>query len=135
MIRYTTNLDHIDDSQLDGFFVGWPNPPSITKHKELLEKSSYVWLAIDQDTEQVIGFITAISDDVLSAYIPFLEVLPSYQKQGIGTELVKHMLESLQHLYMIDLLCDEEVTTFYKRFKMFECKAMCFRNYNRQSGQ
>ena len=37
---------------------------------------------------QVVGFITAISDGVLSAYIPLLEVLPGWRSQGIGGELV-----------------------------------------------
>ena len=34
-------------------------------------------LALDKDT--VVGFATATSDAVLSAYIPLLEVLPEYQ--------------------------------------------------------
>ena len=41
-------------------------------------------IAIDENTNQVVGFVTAISDGVLSAYIPFLEVLPEYKSIGIG---------------------------------------------------
>ena len=77
--------------QLQDFFVGWPNPPSPEKHRELLGKSDFCLLAIDETTTMVVGFITAITDHVLSAYIPLLEVLPSYQGQGIGTELVRRM--------------------------------------------
>ena len=34
------------------------------------------------DAGRVVGFVTAISDGVLSAYIPLLEVLPEYQGAG-----------------------------------------------------
>ena len=81
MIEYVNTLDDITSDNLEGFFVDWPNPPSPIKHYELLEKSSYIWLAVDNQTGNVVGFITAISDEVLSAYIPLLEVLPEYQKK------------------------------------------------------
>jgi len=48
-----------------------------------------VVLAIDADNNKLAGYITALTDGVLSAYIPFLEVEKSYQKQKIGTILVK----------------------------------------------
>ncbi|MFT4968487.1 MAG: ribosomal protein S18 acetylase RimI-like enzyme [Chitinophagales bacterium] len=37
--------------------------------------------------QKVIGFINAISDKTLSAYLPLIEVLPSYQKQGVGKNI------------------------------------------------
>jgi ribosomal protein S18 acetylase RimI-like enzyme len=63
----------------------------------------------------VIGFATAISDGVMSAYIPFLEVLPEYQRQGIGTELIRRLLGQLDGLYMVDLSCDAALQPFYER--------------------
>ena len=108
-MMYTTSIKDITVNQLNGFFVGWPNPPSPAVHMRLLEKSTHVVLAVDEVSKQVVGFITAISDGVLSAYIPFLEVLPTYQEQGIGQELVKKMLEVLKDIYMIDLMCDQEL--------------------------
>lgn len=106
MIKYTTNLDNISSSQLLGFFVGWPNPPKEETLLNVLNKSYRVVLALDDS--KVIGFITAISDGVLSAYIPFLEVLPEYQSKGVGKELLSKVRLELTDLYMIDLLCDEE---------------------------
>ncbi|MEM9907537.1 MAG: hypothetical protein AAF921_21205 [Cyanobacteria bacterium P01_D01_bin.44] len=35
----------------------------------------------------MVGFITAITDHVLSVYIPLLEVLPPYQGQGVCTQI------------------------------------------------
>ncbi len=119
---------------LPGFFVDWPDPPSPETHLRILAGSDYVELAIDSATGQVVGFITAISDGVLSAYIPLLEVLPEYQGQGIGTELVRRLLDRLSHLYMIDLLCDPEVQPFYARLGMHQSTGMLLRNYANQSG-
>lgn len=135
MIVYTDKVNDIDESRLNGFFVGWPNPPSTKKHKEILLKSNYAWVAIDESTDNVVGFITAISDGVISAYIPLLEVLPTYKGQGIGTKLTELMIETLKNLYMVDLLCDEDVMPFYDRLHMFRCKGMCLRNYERQNAE
>lgn len=85
MIRYTDSLEGIAPAQLSGgFFEGWPNPPSPETHLKILKNSDYTMLAIDEETGQVVGFITAISDGTLSAYIPLLEVLPAYRRRGIG---------------------------------------------------
>jgi ribosomal protein S18 acetylase RimI-like enzyme len=40
--------------------------------------------------------------------LPLLEVLPEYQGQGVGTELVRRLLARLDSLYMVDLCCDAE---------------------------
>ena len=135
MITYTDSLEDISASELQGFFVGWPNPPTPDTHLKLLRSSYEVELAIDEQTSQVVGFITAISDGVLSAYIPFLEVLPSHQGQGIGQELTRRMLEKLSGIYMVDLLCDAELQDFYARLGMQPARGMMLRNYDRQSGQ
>jgi len=134
MIVYTDALDGVQAEQLKGFFVGWPNPPSAETHLRILQGSAAVVLAKEVDG-QVIGFITAVSDGVLSAYIPLLEVLPAYQHQGVGGELVKRMLEKLRELYMVDLICDAEMEPFYTRFGMRPYHAMFIRNYDRQSGK
>lgn len=134
MIRYSDTLEGISAEQLHGFFVGWPNPPTPDIHLRILRGSSHIVLAIDEDSGQVVGFINAISDGVLNAFIPLLEVLAEYQKQGIGAELVERMMGRLGQLYAIDLLCDAELRPFYERFGMRPYTAMLLRNYDRQSG-
>jgi ribosomal protein S18 acetylase RimI-like enzyme len=135
-MRYTAKLDQISADMLNGgFFVGWPNPPSPEKHLELLKGSYKVILAIDETPNKVVGFINSISDGVLSAYIPLLEVLPEYQAKGIGQELVKRMLHELQDVYMVDLLCDEELQSYYDKLGMTKSQGMLIRNYDRQSGE
>ncbi|WP_418302719.1 GNAT family N-acetyltransferase [Lysinibacillus fusiformis] len=119
---------------LKGFFVDWPNPPSPQTHLKLLKNSSKVVVALDEQSNQVVGFITAISDGVLSAYIPFLEVLPAYKSKGIGKELINRMLIELQYMYMIDLCCDNDLVPLYEKFGMMKSNGMLIRNYGMQSG-
>ena len=76
-----------------------------------------------------------MSDQVSCAYIPHLEVLPAYQGQGIGSELVRRMVKKLRHLYMIDLVCDPSLQSFYERLGMQAIVGMVVRNYDRQSGE
>ena len=135
MITYTDSLEHVTHEHLrGGFFAGWPNPPSPTTHYQILANSTAIVLArIQNDT--VVGFITAISDGISCAYIPHLEVLSVHQGHGIGTELVRRMLEKLRHLYMIDLVCDPELQPFYERLGMRAVVGMVVRNYDRQSGE
>ena len=102
------------DQLTGGFFAGWPSPPTAERHLDILRGSDAVVLAIDDDA--VVGYATAISDGVLSAFIPLLEVLPAYQHQGIATELMRRLLARLDHLYMVDVCCDADLEPFYRRF-------------------
>jgi ribosomal protein S18 acetylase RimI-like enzyme len=114
MTSYVGSPDQIRAEQLaGGFFVDWPVRPTPQRHLELLRRSYAVELALDR--AQVVGFATAISDGVVSAYIPLLEVLPDYQGQGIGTELIRRLLVRLEGLYMVDLSCDAALQPFYER--------------------
>lgn len=133
-MNYKNSIDGITSDMLDGFFDGWPNPPSTETHLQLLKNSHKVVIALSQYEKKVVGYITAISDGVLSAYIPLLEVLPAYKDQGVGKELVRLMLEELHDIYMIDLCCDDELVPYYENFGMIRSNGMLIRNYERQSG-
>jgi ribosomal protein S18 acetylase RimI-like enzyme len=134
MVIYTDSLQGITPDNLNGFFVGWPNPPSPETHFQILEKSDEIFLAIDDETGNVVGFITAITDEILSAFIPLLEVLPDHQNQGIGQQLTRRMLDKVNRLYQIDLMCDQKLQSFYARFKMKRATGMTIRNFDKQSG-
>jgi ribosomal protein S18 acetylase RimI-like enzyme len=135
MIRYSDSVEGVTLGQLHGgFFEGWPNPPSPETHLKILKDSDHIVLAIDEETGQVVGFVTAISDGILSAYIPLLEVLPAYRRRGIGTELMRRMMGRLRDLYMIDLITGPELEHFYRRFGMGAAFGMIVRNFARQSG-
>lgn len=134
MIVYRDNLDGLTPRKLAGFFEGWPDPPSPETHLRILQGSAHVILALNDETGAVVGFVTAISDGVLSAYIPLLEVRRDYQGRGIGQELMRRMLVRLEHLYMVDLICDLELQPYYQRFGMRPASGMMLRHHSRQAG-
>ena len=117
MIRYSEDAAEVEENMLDGFFVGWPRRPSKAQHLAVLRGSFRVVLAMDDRTGRVVGFVNMISDGVLTAFIPWLEVLPDYQGQGIGTELMQRVLDCVQ-MYSIDLVCDEPLLAYYGRLGM-----------------
>jgi len=134
MIQYTDSTEGVTEERLAGFFEGWPKPPSAATHMKILERSSVVVLAIDEADSRVVGFVTAVTDGVLAAYVPLLEVLPGYRRRGIGSELLRRAMEKLGDLYMVDLLCDPQMESFYSQFGMKPAHAMAVRRYERQSG-
>jgi ribosomal protein S18 acetylase RimI-like enzyme len=129
VIIYQESLSPVRRDNLRGFFARWPTPPSPDIDLALLANSDYIVLAIDERTGDVVGFITAVSDRVLSAYISFLEVLPTHQHRGIGSQLVRRMLLKLQHLYAVDLLCNPELQSFYRNLGMTPASGMRIRHY------
>ncbi|HEY5014436.1 MAG TPA: GNAT family N-acetyltransferase [Acidimicrobiia bacterium] len=133
MIRYQHDLTGVGADDLTGFFEGWPTHPSAVDHLRLLRGSALIALAIDGN--RVVGFATAITDGVLAASIPLLEVLPGHRGAGIGRELVLRLLAQLDGLYMVDLSCDEELVPFYEGLGMRRAVAMVRRNYDAQTGR
>ena len=135
MINYQVYYQALDELELaDGFFEGWPQHPDKNTHRKILKNSFKSIVAIDNERNQIVGFITIISDGILSAYIPLLEVIPAYRKQGIGSRLLAIALKELDDLYMVDLVCDEERVSFYEKQGMIRWTAMLWRNYKGQAG-
>jgi ribosomal protein S18 acetylase RimI-like enzyme len=132
-IAYSESADGITVGQLEGFFKGWPNPPSAKTLLRILQSSDHIVLAREEESGRVVGFITAISDGISAAYIPHLEVIASLQGHGIGSELVRRMVSRLRSLYMVDLVCDPDLQPFYERLGFRPYTAMVIRNYDRQS--
>jgi len=128
---FQNHLFEIEPASLTGFFEGWPSPPSSEAHLRILTGSDRVWLARVPETGRVAGFITALTDGVLSAYIPLLEVLPEHRGRGLGGLLTRVMLADLSDLYMVDLVCDAELQPFYTRQGFRAGQAMSVRRYDR----
>ncbi|OUC99767.1 GNAT family N-acetyltransferase [Streptosporangium minutum] len=134
MVRYTDAVDTIEADRLKGFFVGWPTPASPEQHLAVLRGSYRAVVAIDEETDRVVGFVNMISDGVLTALVPWLEVLPEYQGQGIGSELVRRILADTEHLYSVDLLCDASLQPYYERFGMLRLPGMTLRHRSALQG-
>jgi GNAT superfamily N-acetyltransferase len=126
-IEYTTDLTDLQANHLQGFFDGWPDPPTYERHLDILRASFRVVIAREPGAPQIVGFVNALSDGVFSAFMPLLEVLPSHRGRGIGSELMRRMLDELGDLYAVDVVCDPELGPFYERFGMQPLLAMARR--------
>lgn len=108
------------------FFVGWPVKPSYERVMKHFEASHTLFLL--NDDSEVLGFISALTDNALYAFIALLEVRNSEQGKGHGKFLVKEMLKSLDGVYAIDLVCDDDLGSFYEPFGFTKWNAMIQRN-------
>lgn len=77
--------------------------------------SSLLTLAAYEDGE-LVGVIRAVGDGITIVFIQDLVVLPAFQHQGIGTQLLKAALERFADVYQIQLTADasEELIRFYR---------------------
>ena len=133
-IRIQSDLTGIGAEQVGGFDEGWPNPPTPETFLRLLAGSYRISLAVAESGE-VVGFAQAISDGVLTAFIPLLEVRPECCGQGLGLRLMEHLLAQLDHLYAVDLSCDDALFPFYEKLGFVRGGGMIRRNYRRQNGE
>ena len=128
MIVYVNDPELLVLSQFrHEFFVGWQRPLTAEQHLQALKGSTHAMVAIDKTNDQIVGFITAITDGLTTAFIPLLEVTPAYQNTGIGTALMTQMLVTLNAIPNIDLMCDQELQPFYERFGMKNHTGMLIR--------
>lgn len=131
MIRYTDSVENITVDHLrGGFFANWARPLSPENHLRILKKSDGIVLAIDDQTGNVVGYVTMLTDGVLSVFIPNIEVLEAYQGQGVGTELMRRMLDKVSAIPNVDLMCDPNVQPFYERLGMRFCGGMVIRKHH-----
>jgi ribosomal protein S18 acetylase RimI-like enzyme len=68
-------------------------------HRKAFE-NSHTTVFVYRD-DQLVGFGRAISDGVYQAAIYDVAVVPEFQKQGIGTSIIKHILARLSDCNVI----------------------------------
>ena len=95
--------------------VGWTN---YTHQPEMLEQalshSLAIYVAVDGDA--VVGLIRLVGDGFSSVLVQDLIVLPIYQRQGIGSALMKEALEDYKDAYQVQLVTGQTERTlgFYR---------------------
>ena len=117
MIGYKKN-DTISFEEIFPLYeaVGWTNYTSNpTMLKNALEHSLFLISARDEEGN-LIGFLRAVGDGFSIVYIQDIIVLPEYQRQGIGTQLLRQTLEHFKEVYQMILTTDSELKTlaFYE---------------------
>ena len=99
--------------------VGWPGMVSYYANPLM---TSYYHIAC-YDNERLIGYVDTVSNGLTDSYIQDLMVDPTYQGQGIGTELMNRIINKLkeQKIYMISVIYgNEELASFYNKFGFFQ---------------
>ena len=114
--------------------VGWTN---YTNQPQMLEQalshSLVIYLALDGDA--VVGLIRLVGDGFSSVLVQDLIVLPIYQRQGIGSALMKEALEDYKDAYQVQLVTDQTERTleFYRSMgfetlSTYDCTGMIWVN-------
>ncbi len=81
------------------------------------------------DGKQLIGTIRAITDGTYNGVIFGLAVNPRYQKQGIGTNLIKKCTKTHPKLRWYLGADDSKTEKFYKKIGLKQEKAKWFHKY------
>ena len=95
--------------------VGWTNYlERIGILEEAYANSLCVLGAYDDD--RLIGIIRAVGDGQTIVFIQDIVVLPEYQRRGVGTKLLKAVMEKYKGVYQMQLLTDdtEKTKAFYR---------------------
>ena len=114
--------------------VGWTN---YTNQPQMLEQSLShslaIYLALDGDA--VVGLIRLVGDGFSSVLVQDLIVLPSYQRQGTGSALMKEALEDYKDAYQVQLVTEQTERTlgFYRSMgfetlSTYDCTGMIWVN-------
>ena len=114
--------------------AGWTN---YTHQPEMLEQalshSLVIYVALDGDA--VVGLIRLVGDGFSSVFVQDLIVLPSYQRQGIGSLLMKEALKDYKDAYQVQLVTEEteKNVRFYRSMgfevlSTYDCIGMTWAN-------
>lgn len=95
--------------------VGWTN---YSDKPEMLKNAYANSLKIlgAYENEKLLGIIRVVGDGYSIVFIQDILILPDYQHRGIGTALIKKILEMYKNVYQKELLTDntEKTIQFYK---------------------
>ena len=95
--------------------VGWTN---YTNQPQMLDQSLAHSLAIyvARDGEEIVGLVRLVGDGFSSVFVQDLIVLPNYQRQGIGSDLMKEALGDFKDAYQVQLATEQTEKTlgFYR---------------------
>ncbi len=131
MIEYKVN-DRVIPDELDCFFQNWKSPPPSETKGKLLDRSDLIVTA--RENGKLIGFLAAISDGAMHAFITLVEVLEGYQGKGIGKNLMKLATSHFKGHYDIVLITDPEKRPFYERLGFNEICGMHIRDFTYGKG-
>ena len=109
--------------------VGWSNYTNNPAMLRQAYKNSLYVLAAYAD-DKLVGILRAVGDGASVVFLQDLIVLPEYQRHGIGSQLMRKVMEKYADVYQLQLLTEasEKNIAFYeflglKRVEKYGCCA------------
>lgn len=104
--------------------VGWTN---YTNNPAMLEQAYQNALLImgAYDGDKLTGVIRAVGDGASIVFVQDIVVLPAYQRKGIGTKLLRAVMERYASVYQLALMTDntDKTISFYKSLGFLKADA------------
>lgn len=95
--------------------VGWTN---YLERFDILEEAYANSLCVlgAYDDDRLIGIIRAVGDGQTIVFVQDIIVLPEHQRKGIGTKMLKAVIDKYKYVYQMELLTDntEKTKAFYR---------------------
>ena len=116
-IYYTNSLPEVEQYFTLFESSGWNKDYKATP-EELISTIKESWFSVSAyHKEKLVGFGRMLSDGLLHAVLFDVIVLPDYQRNGIGTEIMKRLLDKCKkhHIRDIQLFCAENKQSFYEK--------------------
>lgn len=95
--------------------VGWTNYTQNPAMLRAAYQHSLLTLAA-LDGQRLAGVLRAVGDGASIVFVQDLLVLPAYQRRGLGTRLMRALLQRYPQVYQLELMTDdtEKTTAFYR---------------------
>ena len=108
MIKYVYTSQGIEPKQLEGFFEGWLSAPSPETHLRILENSTRVVLAMDEET--IAGCGRLEDHGHIMMLRPLVTAKP-YQGHGVGKLILKAIIPDDKSTALV---ARDEAVAFYQ---------------------
>lgn len=95
--------------------VGWTNYTARPEMLKVAYENSLLTLAAYED-KALVGIVRTVGDGASIVFIQDLLVRPEFQRKGIGTALMRAVLERYPAVYQMELMTDdtEKTAAFYQ---------------------
>ncbi|MFZ5825610.1 MAG: GNAT family N-acetyltransferase [Bacillota bacterium] len=116
MIRYETATPLPIDQVLAVYrALGWLSqhmPERVERAHAASDRIVSAW-----DGDRLVGWARIITDGEFCLFLHEILLLPEYQRKGIGSELMRRVLEGYEHVQNTVLLADPGNESFYAPFR------------------
>lgn len=118
------NINKFNEVDIKSLYedAGWTSyTENIPKLLEAIEESLMVVSAWSDD--KLVGLIRVVGDGLTIIYIQDILVLNKFKRNGIGSQLLKYVLEAYKDVRQKVLLTDDRKATrgFYEANRFFSC--------------